>query len=201
MIVITTKISAAFFFLLLLLVLLPDTIRAQPVPSPVTTTTASPTTMPNDAVVPVDVSFSSVQIVYQNVGVLSLEEITQLEDITEGWFDGFYNENVELVQNMESSMTIEDQEVLDGSNTITFMQQLKYDALPGADMPETILGRALLQRRCHWTVATTLAREHYCLCGCGLCQSPTVGSVTCSQSYYQSRLRHTAAIHYAQQQQ
>ena len=122
-------------------------------------TTTSPTTL---NAVSVDVSFSNVQIEYENVTLLSLEEITQLEDITEEWFDGFYNENGggrrsmlmvhshtttrdlqrNLVRNMVSSMAIEEQEVLDGSNTITFTQQMMYEALPGASEPEVYLDLA-----------------------------------------------------------
>jgi len=113
------------------------------------------------------VRIPNAQVVYENVGQLTMPELRQVEELTEGWFDDFYNNNTipgedqrrrlrslvrttgrsgtgrnlqrGFVRNMVSSMTIEDQEVQNGRNTVTFTQQMTYVTLPGASDPEVYL--------------------------------------------------------------
>ena len=120
-------------------------------PDTVLPITAQPTLMGQQEV---DVIIQNITIIYRNVGRLQQADFRDLESLTETWFDAFYNNEEirqlqhgrdlqgdakgDLVQNMESSMLVQWQDPDDdtGKNTITFDQQLKYVALPGASEPE-----------------------------------------------------------------
>lgn len=105
----------------------------------------------------IDVTIRNVQLTYGNVGELSLAEIDQLEALMKGWFEDFYSIDNErrqldegeggggralqrdLVRNMRTTMSILAQDVAVASNTITFDQQMQYEALEGAEEPEYYL--------------------------------------------------------------
>jgi hypothetical protein len=102
---------------------------------------------------PVNISFEDLRIDYDNVGELSSSDFRQLELVTETWFDEFFQTSASrrelrtgdssrelqrsMVQNMSTTIAIQNQVVASGINTVYYNQQLTYVAYPGADEPKS----------------------------------------------------------------
>ena len=101
----------------------------------------------------------NVQISFKGVGTISLTDLSTLQSIMEEWFEAYFNDEVAAseqrylreepyhrrmlqqlpaIQDMKTvvDVTTQDTSTMSGSNTITYTQNLNYDAASDAREPE-----------------------------------------------------------------
>jgi hypothetical protein len=129
----------------------------KPTKKPTGVPSASPSgaaTMPPVATENIDTRISNIQITFAGISTISSADVLESQSIMEKWFEDYFNVesttnrrqlfaqqhrnvqqfNVPEVRNMKTVYDVENQDTLStsGSNTVTYTQNLVYDATPDA---------------------------------------------------------------------